>query len=179
MRRCKIVFCFASVCLLSVNTFVRSTASQAEQEKAGEALIGDWSVFLPEDSGKKLAVEHCFNCHDLARVVSLRGAREFWSDLVWNMVAMGADIPPDETDSLIQYFSVYLGADRQRLKVPINLNAASVEELRLLSPLADHAEKIVQMREAVIRFEKVEDLMAIEGMTLEAVEKVNPFLSAN
>jgi hypothetical protein len=34
---------------------------------------GDWSIFLPEADGKDLVVKSCFNCHDLARVVTLRG----------------------------------------------------------------------------------------------------------
>ncbi len=161
--------------LLTVPGFAGT--SHASPQGAGESIAGDWSVFLPEDSAKPLAVKHCFSCHDLARVVRLRGSSDFWSDVVWTMVTSGAEIPRDEAEALVKYFGAYLGPNQASFAVPINLNTAKPETLRLLSPLTGHVDKIVKAREEGKKFEAVEDLLKIEGITKESFEKVKPFLS--
>ena len=144
---------------------------------AGDDTIkGDWSVFLPEDAGKKLAVDSCFSCHDIARVVRLRGDASFWSDLVWSMVSNGADISRDDADSLIKYFSTNLGPDRPKLVVPVNLNSAPIEQLQMLAPIAPQAQKIVAAR-ADKPFGSIDDLLQIDGITKDNLDKIRPFVS--
>ncbi len=149
----------------------------AESQGTGESITGDWSIFLPEDSGKQLAVNHCFSCHDLARVVRLRGSSDFWSDLVWSMVSQGADIPREDAEALIKYFGGHLGPNQPTFTVPININTATAEVLQLLSPIANQVDKIVKARGEGKKFEAVEDLLKIDGITKDNFEKIKPFIS--
>ena len=143
----------------------------------GQSTSGDWSIFLPNGAGKDLAIKSCFNCHDLARVVKLRGDKEFWEDLITTMAAQGAQFSNDEIETLTNYFSSQLGLDKEPLVLPINLNTAKLEALRLLSPIAEHAPDIIKAREQGKRFEDIDDLLAINGITKERLEKVRPFVS--
>lgn len=139
---------------------------------------GDWSIFLPEEAAKSLVVKHCFSCHDLARVVKQRGDHDFWSDLIWSMVNSGADIPRDDVETMAKYLSTHLGPNQEPLLVPININTAKPETLRLLSPIANQVDRIVKARENK-KVETVEDLLQIEGITKQAIEKIKPFIFLN
>jgi glucose dehydrogenase len=144
---------------------------------SSQSAAKDWSVFLPEDRAKPLAVKVCAGCHGLASMVGQRGDADFWSDLVWTMVSSGADISRDEADTLVKYFSTYLGPGQPMLAVPINLDTADVETLRLLSPLASNAENIVKTRHELKGFKQPEDLLKVKGIKKEDFEKVRPFIS--
>lgn len=165
------------VLLASILFSASTRTSLAQQQAQGGSITGDWSIFLPEGDGKQLAVRHCFSCHDLARVVQLRGNSDFWSDLVWSMVSQGADIPRDEADALIKYYSEHLGPNQPAFTVPINTNTAKPEVLRLLSPIANQADNIVKAREQGKKFETVDDLLKIDGITKESFEKIKPFIT--
>ncbi len=145
--------------------------------RAEDSVAGDWSVFLPEDGAKQLVVKNCFNCHDLSRAVKLRGDHEFWTNLIWSMVANGAEYSNEDVETMAQYLSTHLGPDQARLVVPININTAKPELLRLLSPIADRADQIVKARENGTKFETPDDLLKIDGITKEKLEKVKPFIS--
>lgn len=154
-----------------------SSVSQTTIVGAPSPIFGDWTVFLPDDASKALVVNHCFSCHDMERVVKLRGNREFWTDLIWNMITNGADIPRDDVESMAKYLSVNLGPNRPPLVLPMNINAAAQDVLGLLAPLASHTNDIIRAREHGTRFVNVEDLLKIPGITREDIEKVNAFVS--
>ena len=150
---------------------------RAASPRADASATKDWSVFLPEDPAKALIVKTCSNCHDLARVVRLRGDQDFWNELVFTMITNGADIANEDVDPITKYLSTQLSPDRERLSVPININTAKPEALRLLSPIASQVDNIVKAREAGAKFDAPEDLLKIDGITKEALEKVTPFIS--
>lgn len=143
----------------------------------GQGNLGDWSIFLPIGPGKDPAVKSCFYCHDLARVVKLRGDKDFWGDLIATMAAQGAQFTNDEIESMTNYFSTHLGPDQEPLVIPINVNTAKLEALRLLSPIAEHAQDIITAREQGKTFETIDDLLAVNGITKEQLGKVKPFVS--
>lgn len=145
--------------------------------RQGEIGSGDWSIFLPEANGKDLIVTGCFNCHDLARVVKLRGGKDFWDDLIASMAAQGAQFSNSEAEAMTEYLSVHLGPDQEPLAVPININTAKLAVLRLLSPIADRAEEIVKLREQGKTFVTPDDLLIINGITKEKIAKIKPFVS--
>jgi glucose dehydrogenase len=144
---------------------------------ASSSAAKDWTLLLPEDAAKPLAVKSCASCHGLEQTVTLRGDAGYWSDMVWTMVADGADIPRDEADQLIKYFGTHFDSSKPKLSVPVNVNTASVDILRLFSPLASHAEEIVKTRDELKGFQKPEDLLQVKGITKEDLAKVRPFLS--
>lgn len=155
-----------------------STASAHPVNKeSNQVAVGDWSVFMPEGNGKSLAVSSCFTCHGLEQVVTLRGDNEFWSSLVWKMVNdNGADLNKDQADNLIQYFAISFPSDLPKTKIPININTGSPATLRLLAPLASHADDIVKAR-GEKRFDGPDDLTRVPGVTKGDVDKVRNFVT--
>lgn len=154
-------------------------AAAGTQATAGvkSLAMADWNVLAPEVRGKDLLVSGCSACHNLSMIVTLRGDREFWSGQITAMAVYGADIPTDDAEPLVNYLSTQFGPDTLRLAVPVDINKASKEELRLLPPIAAQAEAIVNAREARGRFSAPEDLLKIEGITQEQFKEVRPFIS--
>lgn len=157
-----------------------SKAAGGTQATAGakSLAMADWNVLAPEVQGKDLLVSRCSACHNLSMTVTSRGDREFWSGQITAMAVYGADIPADDVEPLVNYLSTQFGPDKLRLAVPVDINKASKEVLRLLPPVAAQAEAIVNAREARGRFSAPEDLLKIEGITQEQFKKVRPFISA-
>jgi DNA uptake protein ComE-like DNA-binding protein len=149
----------------------------ARQEATVPSLAtADWNVLAPDAKGKEILVKRCYVCHNLAVVVTTRGDRELWAGLIMAMIGQGADIPADDMEPLTNYLSTQFGEDKPRLAVPVDINKASQEILRLLPPIAVHAEAIVKARETA-RFGTPEDLLKIEGITPELLKKLRPFIS--
>ena len=140
--------------------------------------MADWNVLAPEVQGKDLLVSRCSVCHNLSMTVTLRGDHEFWSGQITAMAVYGADIPADDVEPLVNYLTTQFGPDKLRLAVPVDINKASKEVLRLLPPVAAQAEAIVNARETRGRFSAPEDLLTIEGITQEQFKRVRPFISA-
>lgn len=60
---------------------------------------------------------------------------------------------------------------------PLDLNAASVEELQTLPEVGPSlAKSIVRFREKSGRFRRVEDLLAIRGISKRRLEKIRPYV---
>jgi len=60
---------------------------------------------------------------------------------------------------------------------PLDLNTASLEELQQLPGVGPGiAKAIVEFREKSGPFRRVEDLLAIRGLTKERVEKIRPYV---
>ena len=149
----------------------------AQEQKPPAFVPRDWSMLMPEDPMKSLAVNVCGSCHGLEQIVRLRGDKAFWTDQVWAMVGKGADLQQAEVEGLAKYYSTVFSPDKPELAIPININAAGADMLKLLPPLASHADDIVKARDEVKGFQKPEDLLKVKGITKEDFEKVKPFIS--
>lgn len=65
-----------------------------------------WKGLLPEDEGKDLTAQLCGTlCHSLQKTVVSRKTPQEWERTVYDMVARGAQIFPDEAEQIIKYLS--------------------------------------------------------------------------
>ena len=155
----------------------QSSSATSPSGSASAPLSKDWKVMFPEDPNKTLVVTTCNACHGLEQIVTRRGDKSFWTDIVYTMISNGADIRDEDVPKLTQYFSTYLDDSRPKLKVPVNVNTASADVLRLFPPLASHAEEIVKTREDLKGFQKVDDLLQVKGLEKEDLDKVRAFIT--
>jgi len=65
----------------------------------------DWKSLLPEGEGKDVTAQLCGTCHNLQKVVVSRKSPQEWERSVYDMVARGAQIFPDEVDQIIKYLA--------------------------------------------------------------------------
>ena len=65
----------------------------------------DWKSMMPEGDGKDVAIQLCGTCHNLQKVVVSRKSPQEWERSVYDMVARGAQIFPDEADEIIKYLA--------------------------------------------------------------------------
>jgi hypothetical protein len=158
---------------------LQSSAATNPSDGASAPLSKDWKVIFPEDPNKFLVVTTCNNCHGLEQIVTRRGDKGFWSDIVYTMISNGADIQDEDAAKIIKYLSTNLDDSKPMLKVPVNVNTATVDVLRLLPPIAGHAEDIVKTREDLKGFQKVDDLLQVKGLTKEELDKVRAFISVS
>lgn len=154
------------------------------QNSAGSAsdtpsvpVVRDWKALFPDDPSKTLVITTCSACHGLEQIVIRRGDKGFWSDIVYTMVSNGADIQDEDVPKVVKYFSTYFDDSKPVLKVPININTATADVFKLLPPIADHAEDIVKKRDDLKGFQKVDDLLQVNGLTKEQLDKVRGFLA--
>jgi hypothetical protein len=65
----------------------------------------DWKSFLPDGEGKDVTAQLCGTCHNLQKVVVSRKSLQEWERSVYDMVARGAQIFPDEADQIAKYLA--------------------------------------------------------------------------
>jgi hypothetical protein len=64
---------------------------------------------LPDGEGEVAVVEFCAGaCHPAARFVDMSKSREEWHKTVMSMVARGAQLFPEDVDTLTNYLGTYL-----------------------------------------------------------------------
>ncbi len=69
-------------------------------------------------------------------------------------------------------------AKKQPLAKPLDLNAATIEQLEQLPGIGPTTAKaIVRFRERSGPFRRVEDLLAIRGITKKRLEKLRPYVT--
>ncbi|MCZ6751553.1 MAG: hypothetical protein O7E51_06970 [Acidobacteria bacterium] len=64
---------------------------------------------LPEGDGKELVAAACTQCHSLSPIRMLRDGREGWKEMVHEMVLRGAQLGPEEADTVIRYLARNFG----------------------------------------------------------------------
>jgi competence protein ComEA len=79
---------------------------------------------------------------------------------------------------LVCVLAVAATANKKPPAAPVNLNAATSEELQLVPGIGPAtAEKILQMRKAYGPFKSVDDLLAIRGIGPKRLEKMRKYLT--
>jgi hypothetical protein len=64
---------------------------------------------LPDGDGEVAVVQFCAGaCHPAARFVNMRQSRAEWHKTVMLMVAFGAQLFPEDVDTVTNYLSTYL-----------------------------------------------------------------------
>jgi hypothetical protein len=157
-----------------------SVTAQTPVAAAGASgeFVADWRLLFPDDPVRAKVVETCTGCHDLRWVLGTRFDESHWEDTIWTMVANGAKVSLEDVPAMAKYLAAHFGPDKKPLVVPVDLNAAPIEQLTLLPSLAPNAQAIVRAREQT-PFKAVEDLLAIPGISKEAFEKAKPFVIAH
>ena len=61
--------------------------------------------FQLEREGKRILENKCTSCHDLDSITESRFTQEEWANEVDAMIAMGADVTPDERTVLVDYLA--------------------------------------------------------------------------
>jgi len=62
-----------------------------------------WATLLPAGDGKQETQELCGSCHNLQKTVLSRKTPQEWERTVFDMVARGAQIFPDEAEKIAKY----------------------------------------------------------------------------
>jgi competence ComEA-like helix-hairpin-helix protein len=71
----------------------------------------------------------------------------------------------------------FLGAQKKPPAEPVDLNSASLDQLEQLPGIGPSTAKaIVQFREKSGPFERVEDMLAIHGISKKRLEKLRPYV---
>lgn len=64
-----------------------------------------WKTLMPDGDGKDVTVQLCGTCHNLQKTVVSRKTPQEWERTVYDMVARGAQIFPDEAEQIIKYLA--------------------------------------------------------------------------
>ena len=64
-----------------------------------------WATLLPNGDGKEETQQLCSSCHNLQKTVQARKTPQEWERSVYDMVARGAQIFPDEAEKIIKYLA--------------------------------------------------------------------------
>lgn len=64
-----------------------------------------WKSLMPDGDGKDVTMQLCGTCHNLQKVVVSRKNPQEWERSVYDMVARGAQIFPDEAEQIIKYLA--------------------------------------------------------------------------
>jgi cytochrome c5 len=66
-------------------------------------------VELPDGDGKTIATENCQACHKLTNLTKAHKNLDDWKDTVQTMIDRGANVQPDQVDTLVQYLAKNFG----------------------------------------------------------------------
>jgi len=76
-----------------------------------------WKGMLPDGEGKDLTAQLCGTmCHNLQKTVVSRKTPKEWEKTVYDMVARGAQIFPDEAEQIIKYLSKSFSAGQAQAR---------------------------------------------------------------
>jgi cytochrome c5 len=66
-------------------------------------------VELPDGDGKAIATENCQACHKLTNLTTAHKSLDDWKETVQTMIDRGANVSPDQVDTLVQYLAKNFG----------------------------------------------------------------------
>lgn len=136
-----------------------ATAAPAQRPQKGP----DWAALLPEGEGRRQTVATCGSCHTLKYIVGERRADEAgWMETIDRMMyADGAFIPDEEIPVIAHYLAAHFGTGAPLLPLPVNINTAPAEVLRMFPGMTDEAAaRLVAAREK----ETIADSVKLESI---------------
>lgn len=78
------------------------------------ALAVRADVDLPQGPGKDILENNCEECHGPERIVEKAWTKDKWRATVKDMVSRGAELKPEEIDTLVDYLATYFGPDNHQ-----------------------------------------------------------------
>ncbi len=64
---------------------------------------------MPEGQGKQMVASICSGCHTLGNVLTQRKSSEEWEEKVNEMISRGAQMFPEEIDTIVSYLGEHYG----------------------------------------------------------------------
>jgi len=90
---------------------------------------------LPEGNGKQIVQSACAVCHSLATVTNSGHSREDWNTVLHMMVNVGAPVPPDKFDTVVDYLAKSLPPKPQPMGVTVpGAVQVSIKEWEMPTP---------------------------------------------
>jgi competence protein ComEA len=117
---------------------------------------------MPEGPGKDETQKLCSQCHEVERSISLRQDRDGWKTTMNKMVALGAEGPEQDFQTVFEYLVRNYPAEQ----VPkVNVNAATAIELESgLTLRRSQAAQLIAYRTKNGNFKSIEDLKKVPGI---------------
>jgi mono/diheme cytochrome c family protein len=81
---------------------------------ATAAFVVRADVDLPQGPGKDILENNCEECHGVERIAGKAWTKEKWRATVKDMVSRGAELKPEDIDTLVDYLSTYFGPDNHQ-----------------------------------------------------------------
>ena len=165
--------------LLIVAVILGIAASAQEPAPAPRAKIT-----LPDSPGMQLVKTECARCHGLDNITSHKLDREGWENVVDRMVTLGARIPPEKSDEIVDYLATNFGKKKPvgeakgdatspgtKNVAAINVNKADAKELEVSLGLTEvQAKSLVSYRSKHGDFKSLADLERVPGIPAKKVE---------
>lgn len=95
--------------LVMIAALVGIMCPQSHLEASDGVSLDD----LPDSAAKSLLVSVCASCHTVSTTLNVRKTRDEWEDSLYDMLSRGAQIYPEDLDSLLDYLSANLGPEVQ------------------------------------------------------------------
>ena len=109
--------------------------------------------------------ETCSACHGLNRIDTAKNRAE-WKDTVDRMIFNGADVKPEEVNTLVGYLVRFYGES-------VEINKATAKQLEEEVDLtAAEAEAIVKARTESGGFKEYADLQKVKGIDLKKLDPI-------
>src|SRR5260370_38685304 len=71
--------------------------------RSQEPMQGRGAVQLPDGEGKEIVQTACASCHSLGNITNSGHSAEEWKTTVAMMLNVGANMPSDKVDTVLQY----------------------------------------------------------------------------
>lgn len=71
---------------------------------------------LPPGDGREVIAVACTQCHSLAPIMMMRDGTAGWKRFVQNMILRGAQLTPQESDTVVQYLASNFGPGANPMK---------------------------------------------------------------
>ncbi len=81
-------------------------------------LLQSEAESMPEGEGKAMVTSVCSTCHSLGTVLNHRGNQEEWEQKVNEMISRGAQIFPDEMETIVGYLAANYGSRQMASAAP-------------------------------------------------------------
>lgn len=99
----------AASAAVSVPATAPAPATAASADATASAPVQAKKVELPDGDGKAIATENCQVCHRLTNLTKAHKSLDDWRDTVQLMIDRGANVSPDQMDTLVQYLAKNFG----------------------------------------------------------------------
>ena len=117
---------------------------------------------LPDGKGKETMKKVCGNCHEVETVIASRRTKIGWERNVDDMVTRGAEGTDEELAAVMNYLTTFFGK--------INVNTASLQDLKSLDFADKEAQAIMKYREQNGSLKNFEQLTKVPGLDVEKLQ---------